>query len=214
MLLPLGARGGEGPGALPADPPVARATAFARWQMVSSERSAKITVTKTGAVYCREAVLENGAGLLQWWKDGALFTRNPNDPGFLVSYGGIADDLYLNYAAMDFPELAWVRPGGYAGTQRVNDVECLVFKGVAGPEILNELRSALAQPSMAKGAALEVWLDARTRLPVLLGIAHSKYSYTFLQPPTAPLVLPEAMARQAAAWESRKAELLAPAPRP
>jgi hypothetical protein len=223
-------------------PILGRAPEFAHWQIAYTYRSAtsptpmptpdsstpkpslprtsdpkQISVTKTGGIYHRETVYDDGGMMDQWWANGSQVTQRRNYPDYLLSIGSGRDMFYVNYSLSDFPDLYWITLDAYTGMQKLNGVDCLVFKGEipkATQETLQGMDPDAAARAMRDTKSAMAWVDFKTRLPIQIVSESEKQTYTFLQPPPALLMLPVGAVKVMAAWEAKKAQLSRPAPRP
>ena len=101
--------------------------------------------------------------------------------------------------------------------QILNGIKCLVFRKQI-PITPDNVSQSLPPDDLDKTFKLTqeatVWANLATRLPMKFSTSTEIETYTFLPPPTAQLTLPTEGAKEIAAWETKKAQLEHPGPRP
>ncbi len=92
----------------------------------------------------------------------------------------------MNVGRCDFPELGWISERNFIGIEEQAGRKFLVFRNhEPKPSI-----SAASTMTPDTGLAMEAYLDAETRLPVIFRNSAGTHNYQYDTPPTEMLSLP------------------------
>lgn len=179
------------------------------------------TVTKTGSTILEQNVDATGERRSVWHYSGLRIVPGVGGatPMICPDYGG-GDIFSINFASSDFAGLDWLSPAAYAGIEKYQGNDCIVFKGAVSPhhvrdqiaerEYIEQMRG-FGQPV---GDALRVpavaYISLETRLPLMVAFGNEKRFYQYGPAPTAPLELPPEVAGQVKEYLVRIQRLSAP----
>lgn len=185
------------PTPLPNGPLVRRAPDFSKWQIDfyytrASDKGGKasapapnlkdpavlanmtqpkqLTVTRTKPLWHAVLLLANGSRRESWFDGAYRYEVHPENHSVvpIAQFNPGYNPAFLDYSSSDFPDIDWVSPQTYLGTQ--SGTIYWVFK--QGDD-----------DTMA-------WIDLTTRLPARWQNANEIRVFKFLPPPTEPLQLP------------------------
>jgi hypothetical protein len=151
--------GGKPPQAPPKPPPGTFSTLPPR----------TITVIRTERLWHSETIDTSGEKMDQWFDGLVRFFVENGIPPELPPSGSQFAARYPNFSAIGFPDMDWISPSTYLGTQTMNSRPCLLF---------------------SKGD-MKAWINLETRFPVRWqrGDAETR-TFRQLPPPTEMLTLP------------------------
>jgi len=186
---------------------------------------AQTEVIKTGTTIVEREVDAKGKLSEHWHIKDLRIMKLPDSPTPIVcpDFGG--GDIYsVNFAISDFAGLEWISAKTYAGMQKLQGRDCIVFKTSVSPlnaraqqeeAIAIEQAKTFGEP-IPEGVQVlaTAYIDLATRLPVIAVFGNEKRSYQFGDPPTTTLALPLELAAAVKEYEKRIARLSAPAGKP
>ncbi len=172
----------------------------ARRATSSASPDSLTSVTKTGPVRCSVRKLKTGQEEDIWYEHGNRITMESSwkIPMFEVATAPAGQPL-----GPDFPELGWIAPGNFVGTQHYQDTDYFVFETQ-----VSDINPAMAKVSGYKPTTIlnRAYINADTRFPWLLQTGDSLYRYVFQAPPTNPLEAPPEYQTMFDTFEKKKAE--------
>jgi hypothetical protein len=140
----------------------------------------KIEVTEDEALR-RDLITWDGGVQTETWFVGAIvMMKSPN--GDWINLLNADPTSVPRRDASDY--FSWLELGNYVGVVSYRDKSCYQFL-VKGP------KPPQGETDIIEKADKIAWIDVKTKLPVAVQIAGQLYTYTFSNPPTAPLQLPE-----------------------
>jgi hypothetical protein len=156
----------------------------------------EIHITKMGKVKRDVLTYSNGTSFESWYADGAFLSPGPNG-GFNAIQDGVLAEAYGNelgnpQQSAGFTGLDWLNLKYYDHVILYQGQLCYhyVIK-VTSPAINRDMPTDTPIPPPPLSA--EAWINAKTGQPVAyIGADGKLYTYSFLDAPTAPLILPPA----------------------
>ena len=131
-------------------------------------RPLQVEVVQTGAVRKEDVRMTDGSRWENWKSGEYRFSVNESSPDYIdVSAPGMS--LYQVAEKADFEELTWLSGATSAGEGEKNGRKCAIFR--SGDQT--------------------VWLELSSGFPVQLESPTMQVTYTFKNPPTESLRLPE-----------------------
>jgi len=181
---------------LPRGPLLARMPEFSHWIVTFSypdaaksgpgagqRRLQTVDVIKTKGIYYEQRSYEDGSKSENWYV-GNLVIYRVNASGRLniceaSARGDFGDSsLYCDYGKTDFPQLSWISPKSYTGTQTTGTTEYLLFQ--------ETVENFATQGS----AAVVACVEEQTRVPSWIRSRQVSLSYEYGEPPSTMLALP------------------------
>ena len=175
-------------------------------------RIRQILCIRTGAMAYEMITDEAGKKTEKWFANGEQYIRKSGSSDF--SSAGTKDFYNVNYeyhSPTGFPGFGWISKNKFVGIQKVLDRECLVFTdqqqelALSDPDLFAIFNDRKEHPIVKDRENHEMpihvvnvtaCIDLETRLPVLLQIGGETRTFTFLDAPTTPVVLPPELAQQ------------------
>jgi len=127
-----------------------------------------VTLVRTKPLWHAVAIDIAGGKMDQWCDGSVRFFVENGIPPELPPVGGPFDKKFPNFSAMGFPDLDWISPSTYLGTQTLDTNKCMVF---------------------SKGD-MKAWIDLKTRFPVRWQQGGETRAFRQLPPPDGMLTLP------------------------
>ena len=176
----------------------------------------KVVTTKTREIIHEEETDSNGQRSEKWHVGSLQYAQPPgksvwyeSDAGKLPD-GSASDPSYSPLPASGFRELDWISPAAYAGTIKYNGRDCLVFvRGDAAGGDNPEQRKAWLESRETIS-----YIDAESRLPVLVRIGGETRIYRFAGPPAEMQSLPADVQERVKKAEEARSRLHQLPPRP
>jgi len=166
-------------------------------------RVKNITVVKTKDIEHQTVTFLSGQSEESWKSAAARAARSPLTSK--IEYHSSAVE------GLNFPELKWVTAKDFKQARKIQEVDCLVFRGkVARMQIENPFLVELAALETIPDTEVEVVVNAKTHLPVSVETDEIKRTYTFHPPPAAMLNFPEEFASVVRRAEAKLRARLAP----
>ncbi|MEI8342193.1 MAG: hypothetical protein WCH43_11760 [Verrucomicrobiota bacterium] len=184
-----------------------------------SKRPRTRITTKTGEIFHEETIDISGGKYEKWQFGSEMYVKTPG-----LSYWGVLDSRSHNekvtaveedslpIPASGFRGLDLVNKQNYAGLIKTSHGENFVF--IIGGS--NELDLSNSKTANAKLETLAnvIFIDASTRLPVIVNTPEVKQTIVFAPPPTATLVMPSDLSAQINNAKALRAKLIRPGPLP
>ncbi len=141
----------------------------------------EVRITKSKTIQRRIYVRDDGEKIEAWAVGIYEVMRHPTSNNCV---GHTKEGIdWAPGETIDFPELAWFKPQHFAGEDTYDGKPVFVFLASA-----DNLAGHEQDPRWGKTARL--LLDAGTKLPVLYYDGSETHTYTFGEPPAAPLSMP------------------------
>jgi hypothetical protein len=171
------------------------------------------SITKSGRNYRRQDSFDDSTSITRWWIDGTVIADMGKGNYIISDY---KDQGPFSYQNSDFPDLTWIGPDCYTRVEIVGGVTCFVFEKLrprASDADIQQMQDVDRAAAMKDLVQTTVWINRETGLPVQESIPGKSESYTFLSPPPALMLPPEA-AQKLALHEARDAQLTRRGPPP
>lgn len=164
--------------------PLTADSAPAASNMISLRQMVEIQGTKRPEG-CREILLwSNGATSETWSHENFILSTSPGSEDVTVS------EIGINYAGMqpftpgfgqkDFPDLQWISPDSYQGTEEFQGRPCYVYK----------------QPVSGNSTPIIAYIDGQSLWPVALRQGPILRVYSINTTPPAPFTLPVSLVKE------------------
>ena len=193
-------------------------------------RVMKITAVRSGPVTYEESVDEMGKRKEKWFSNNNQYIRDPKSSIYSIAGDKEFSSVDREYhSPTGFAGFDWISKGNFLGVQKVLGRDCLIFHdqkeegAVVDPDLIAHMREVRADFGHKDGktkpdaAALLIdvtaCIDATTRLPVLLQLGGETRTFTFLEPPSSPVALPDDLKNQLEQRQKAWSKMLQAAPR-
>ncbi|PTX94874.1 hypothetical protein DB345_11200 [Spartobacteria bacterium LR76] len=232
---------------LPAGPLLKRTGEYSAWTVISQNTAASKSPTdgsaaantdpskkdeipaesryvKTGDTICEATTSTKGVRQEIWRVAGLRVTIGADHaPLVFPDFGG--DDIYsVDFKTSDFAGLNWISPTSYAGIQKWQGRDCIVFQGKVSPfSVMQRQGQSQGEITMGEKGDMSAddimvpataYIDVETRLPLFAQFGDEKRTYQYGPAPTAAQQLPAELASQVKEYVARIQRLSAPPTRP
>ena len=177
----------------------------------------KTLTTKTGKIRheVRVDLLGNKSDI--WWDAANQIQDSSNGNSPIISTGGLLDGSYVDYSKSDFPAFDWVSKANFVGMRTVLGKKCWVFTenrlGISEESKEIVQKQGNYSPKQYE-FPITAYIDADTRLPVLLAWGQESIRVTFLPPPQAMQTLPASIAKAESKVKETQQAMRSPHPKP
>ena len=176
-------------------------------------RPRQVVTTKTGQIVHEEQTDVSNRKVELWFNGGTQYGRGGDGTvWFEVGPGAPGQQNYRPLPANGFRNLDWISAGNFAGSVPSGNTTCLIF--VPGGYQKLDLSDPAQQAARLKTATVIAYIDATSRLPILVRNRDETRVYRFGPPPVEMQSLPADLASQIKQGVEGRARLYAPAPRP
>ncbi len=158
------------------------------------------TVTKTGSVRHQATTTKERAQEDIWYEHG---NRIVMESVWKMPMFERASSLPNQPTGPDFPEVAWITPKSFVGTQTVGEATYFVFEAETTE---GDAAAAKAFGYKLKTTHNRAFIDADTRLPWVLQMDNVLQRYVFQAAPTAMQAVPAEYQTMFDNYEKKKAE--------
>ena len=193
-------------------------------------RIKKSVNVRSGPLTYKETTDEAGGKIEKWFLRDEQYTRKGGSPQFYIAgTKDIFNASFEPFSPTDFQGFSWISKKNFVGDQKIQGRDCLVYRDqtethavldsnisatARAPQGQNPTNMTLPSEATGSGVTVVACIDKETRLPVTLQIGEETRTFTFLDPPTAPVTLPPDLKQQLEEQQKAWNDMTRPAPRP
>jgi len=181
------------------------------------------TLTKAGGIILEQNVDTQGQKEEIWHCKGIRVEKDPKTAAPLISPDRGTGDIYsVDFSQSDFAGLSWVSPKTFAGIEKYEGRDCIVFRDKVSPLTAEYRRQEMSGIAIAQSLGQDMseilvpaiaYIDLQTRLPVLVTFGNQKRVYQYSTIPHDPLTLPPDLAEALKGYGEKLQRLSAPSVR-